>query len=62
MVAYWRLNEDRKTASEFKDSVNTALTFNPTPKLLKEVHEMREIFQKMCPEGTYGEFNETSNM
>jgi hypothetical protein len=37
MVAYWRLNEERKSATEFKDSATLAMTFNPAPKLLKEV-------------------------
>jgi hypothetical protein len=37
MVAYWRLNEERKTATEFKDSVTPAMTFNPAPRLLREV-------------------------
>ena len=64
MVAYWRLNEDRKTQIEFKDSKNIALTYNPmnhptNPKFLSEIVEIREIYLKMCPEGTYGYFNET---
>ena len=37
MVAYWRLNEDRRISSEYKDSVTPAMTFNPAPKLLKDV-------------------------
>jgi|LauGreDrversion4_2_1035121.scaffolds.fasta_scaffold13742_4 hypothetical protein len=67
MIAYWRLNEDRKNQIEFKDSVTPALTYNPmsnvaNPKPLNEVVEMREIYLKLCPEGTYGRFNETSGV
>lgn len=61
MVAYWRLNEDRKTQSVFKESVMLT-TFDPAPKLLSDVVEMREIYLKMCPEGFYGQFNDTSGM
>jgi hypothetical protein len=67
MVAYWRLNEDRKNQVEFKDSKTPSLSYNPmsnvaNPLALKDVVEMREIYLKMCPEGTYGEFNETSGV
>lgn len=61
MVAYWRLNEDRKTQSDFKDSVKLT-SFNPAPKLLSDVMEMREIYMKLCQEGEYGDFNDTSGM
>jgi hypothetical protein len=67
MISYWRLNEDRKTQIEFKDSRNPTLTYNPltitgNPKNLNEIVEMREIYLKFCPEGTYGKFNETSGV
>ncbi len=67
MVSYWRLNEDRKTQVEFKDSATPAITYNPlsnptNPKALIDLVEMREIYLKLCPEGFYGEFNETSGV
>jgi hypothetical protein len=42
MVAYWRLNEDRKTQTEYKDSVDTSMRYDPlthplTPKPFKDV-------------------------
>jgi hypothetical protein len=41
----------------------SALTFTPTaPLTLPMLVEMREIYLKICPEGFYGIFNETSNM
>ena len=67
MLSYWRLNEDRKTQTEFKDSKTPSMTYNPmsnvaNPKPLSEIVEMREIYLKFCPEGTFGEFNETSGV
>jgi hypothetical protein len=67
LISYWRLNEDRKTQSEFRDSVEPTLTYNPmthitNPKPLSELVEMREIYLKFCPEGFYGRFNETSGV
>jgi hypothetical protein len=62
MLAYWRLDEDRKTATVFRDSLS-ALTFTPAaPLTLPMLVEMREIYLKICPEGFYGIFNETSFM
>ena len=67
MVAYWKLNENRKNQVEFKDNKTDSLSYNPmsnvaNPLPLKDVVEMREIYLKLCPEGTYGQFNETSGV
>ena len=62
MFVYWRLDEDRKTATAFKESVKNTLFTPPNPLTLPSVVEMREIFLKICPEGYFGLFNETLNM
>jgi hypothetical protein len=62
MVAYWRLNEDRKTATVFRESVKGTIYTPDASLTLPMLMELREIFLKICPEGYYGRFNETSNM
>ena len=62
MYAYWRLDEDRKTQTAFKESVRNDLFTPIAPLTLPGIVEMREIFLKICPEGFFGQFNETSNM
>jgi hypothetical protein len=62
MFVYWRLDEDRKTATSFKESVKNAQFTPPNPLTLPSLIEMREIFLKICPEGFFGRFNETINM
>jgi hypothetical protein len=54
MFVYWRLDEDRKTATTFKESVKNAQYTPPTPLTLPGLVEMREIFLKICPEGYFG--------
>lgn len=54
MLAYWRLDEDRKTATAFKDSVKNLLVTPTAPLTLAMVVEMREIYLKICPEGFFG--------
>jgi hypothetical protein len=62
-LAYWRLDE-KKNSLAFVDSASTnnKVTFDPVPAIGKTVGdliEMREIYLKFCPEGTYMYFNET---
>lgn len=61
ILAYWRLDE-KKTDTKFKDfrSVGT-LAYDPTPSGfgMSDLMEMREIYLKFCPEGTYVYFNDT---
>ena len=62
MVSYWRLDEYRTNNTAFKDS-KTGLLYTPTaPITLPMIMELREIYLRICPEGSYVVFNDTSNM
>lgn len=61
LLAYWRLDE-KKSDTVFKDSGTPGLTYDPLVTLglaMNTIVEMREIYLKMCPEGTFIYFNET---
>jgi hypothetical protein len=62
MLAYWRLDEDWKTATSFRESVNGTIYIPPAPLTVSTIVEMREIYLRLCPEGTYAVYNDTSNM
>lgn len=64
MLAYWRLSEvNDGTVAVFKDSSMPGThTFNPMSgtlnKTVQQLMEFREVYLKMCPEGTYAKFND----
>jgi hypothetical protein len=61
MFAYWKLNE-KKTDPYFSDyASNGTVIYDPTlvGKTLLNYVEMREIYLKFCPEGSYVYFNDT---
>ena len=62
MLAYWRLDEYRTNNTAFRDSVKGTISTPTAPWTLSMIMELREIYLKICPEGTYGVFNESSNM
>lgn len=61
LLAYWKFDEKRNQNSFLDFASNGLVTYDPTPSGFKvaDLMEMREIYLKMCPEGTYIYFNET---
>lgn len=62
MLAYWKLDEKKTDVGGFKDfASNGALTFDPISvgKSMSTLVEMREIYLKLCPEGSFVEYNDT---
>ena len=65
LVAYWKLSEDRATATVFHDYASGgSLTYDPTSggnanMTLSSLMEMREIYLKFCSEATYMYWNDT---
>ena len=64
MLAYWRLNEiNDGTVASFKDSSQPGtLLFNPLSgalaKTVQQMMEFREVYLRICPEGTFAKFND----
>ena len=64
LLAYWKLNENRRTDTSIKDfASNNVVILDPVTigRTMTDIMDMREIYLKMCPEGSYIFFNETLN-
>ncbi len=62
LLAYWRLDESKKVDTTIKDFASRgSVSFDPVSigKTMADIMEMREIYLKMCPEGSFLTFNET---
>ncbi|TNV75036.1 hypothetical protein FGO68_gene6423 [Halteria grandinella] len=61
LLAYWKFDEKRSQTSFIDFASKGSLSYDPTPTGFKlaDLMEMREIYLKMCPEGTFIYFNET---
>ncbi|CDW71957.1 neurohypophysial n-terminal domain containing protein [Stylonychia lemnae] len=62
MIAYWRLDDknDGSTQVFSEATSNQVITYDPQPILkIQDLVEFREIYLKLCQEGTYSYFNET---
>jgi len=62
ILAYWKLDEKRTDTKFFDFASGNTVFYEPAVTLgkpLADIVEMREIYLKMCPEGTYVVYNET---
>ena len=60
LLAYWKLNENRRTETLIRDfASNNTVILDPVSlgRTMADIMDMREIYLRMCPEGTFIRFN-----